>query len=268
MTKSRVKFNAMLFFSFSVMVHAAIFYAWQDLSLVSAQSKPDKQLRVTLKHLSLPETIVESFSEPEEPPLTKPQLQRQKEKLLLVEKSNEVLTVNQVEPEKVLIEKKAVPPFKQPKPRILKTKPKEIVKKMAPVKTVVEPLTSPVVKNDNKAKVIDIAVSAKAPETELISESQVKADYLTYLYQRIRDNKFYPGKARKWRAEGRVVVSFVIGRNGKISQLEVTDTSGNRYLDKAALTTIRKIEPLKALPILISDTSWNLKVPLDYQLIN
>lgn len=96
--------------------------------------------------------------------------------------------------------------------------------------------------------------------------SPVRDRYLRELVARIQQEKYYPSRARRRRQEGRVVVAFVIGRSGELSGLRISRSSGHDGLDRAAIKTLERISPLRALPPELGIGSWELAVPIDYRL--
>lgn len=68
------------------------------------------------------------------------------------------------------------------------------------------------------------------------------------LIRKIERNKFYPQEALRERAEGEVLVSFEVSRDGKATELKIEKSSGNLHLDRAALQSVVKAQPLPPLP--------------------
>ena len=55
----------------------------------------------------------------------------------------------------------------------------------------------------------------------------------------------YPKKCREAGIEGRTVITFVVKKNGKIKDIEVARSSGNKQLDKEAIRVIKKMPKWK-----------------------
>ena len=55
----------------------------------------------------------------------------------------------------------------------------------------------------------------------------------------------YPKKCREAGIEGRTVITFVVKKNGKIKNIEVARSSGNKQLDKEAIRVIKKMPKWK-----------------------
>ena len=55
----------------------------------------------------------------------------------------------------------------------------------------------------------------------------------------------YPKKCREAGVEGRTIITFVVKKNGKVKNFEVTRSSGNEQLDKEAMRVIKKMPKWK-----------------------
>jgi protein TonB len=66
--------------------------------------------------------------------------------------------------------------------------------------------------------------------------------------ERVRQFFYYPGAALAARTTGVVMVHFTVRRNGRIDRLQVSQSSGNDGLDKAAMDIVRKAQPLPPIP--------------------
>lgn len=83
--------------------------------------------------------------------------------------------------------------------------------------------------------------------------------YQRLLLRHIRTFRLYPTDAVKRRAEGVVVVRFRISRDGAIEEAWVARRSRDVALDRAALDTLWRAEPLPAVPA-------ELPAPLEVEL--
>lgn len=104
-------------------------------------------------------------------------------------------------------------------------------------------------------------------KTRLSSQYEsLKQRYIRVLLKRIHRKKHYPRRARRNREEGEVLVSFVIRQSGDISDIRVSRSSGYVDLDKAAVKTLARVSPLQPLPDELGMTSWELAVPIAFDL--
>jgi protein TonB len=87
---------------------------------------------------------------------------------------------------------------------------------------------------------------------------------LSFISQIIQNNITYPYIARKMGWEGKVLISFVLTKDGKISFLTVEKSSGYKVLDENAIDTIKKVSKYFPLPPL----DVKIKIPISYKLHN
>jgi protein TonB len=168
------------------------------------------------------------------------------------------------EPEKV------IPETKLPRP-VIKPRPEPVT----PVEPVSEPAVQPVPDITSSSHTAVKTIPATEPVNEATSAQKTRSNsqyeslkqrYIKALLKRIHRKKHYPRKARRNREEGEVLVSFVIGQSGDISLIRVSRSSGYANLDKAAVKTIVRVSPLQPLPDELGMTSWELAVPIAFDL--
>ena len=98
-----------------------------------------------------------------------------------------------------------------------------------------------------------------------LSAEQLRAGYLKEHFAYIRDliqrNISYPARARKMGWAGKVVVSFIVHENGRVSDERVLHGSGFDLLDSNVITTIRQVAPFPRPPV-----TAELRVPIVYRL--
>lgn len=71
---------------------------------------------------------------------------------------------------------------------------------------------------------------------------------LAAIWKKINKAKYYPETARGEGLEGSPKVTFSIGLSGKVTNIEVTTSSGNKLLDEAAVETVKRSSPLPFYP--------------------
>jgi len=64
------------------------------------------------------------------------------------------------------------------------------------------------------------------------------------LLKKIERNKFYPQEALREMVEGEVVLSFEVSEKGNVKELRIEKTSGNIFLDRAAIECVKRSQPL------------------------
>jgi protein TonB len=112
------------------------------------------------------------------------------------------------------------------------------------------------------------AAAAPSGEQEAVIEAaeDARQRYLGALISAIHRKKHYPRAARTRRDEGKVVVSFVIRKTGRLEDIRIARSSGSDLLDGAALKTIRRVDPFRPLPDELGKESWALAVPIAFSL--
>lgn len=91
-------------------------------------------------------------------------------------------------------------------------------------------------------------------------EKYVKEHFL-YIKESVQNKISYPRIARKMGWQGRVLISFVICRDGSVRDIKIVESSGFKALDKNAVEAIRKEAPFPKPPV-----SAELIIPVTYKL--
>jgi len=177
------------------------------------------------------------------------------------------------------------PPLEpRPTPVVERTEPKPAVKPRKVVKRVNKPrpLTKkPIEARSQKPRQIEskpaVTTSASNPPDTLASTAkpqpvatavdvQEKQHYLAALAAKINRSKYYPIGSRRRGEEGKVVVRFVVQKNGDLTEITVVESSGSRRLDAAALKTLRRVTPFRPIPAALNRDSWPISVPIAFSL--
>lgn len=91
-------------------------------------------------------------------------------------------------------------------------------------------------------------------------------DYRATLSAWLSRHKQYPRRARRLGQQGTAVLHFVIDRNGKVLEWDISSSSGHRLLDAAVETMIRRSDPLPAMPASMTVSKLELTVPVNFAL--
>ena len=115
------------------------------------------------------------------------------------------------------------------------------------------------------------AASKTSPEEtqETISLDTDDKRYVTYaqaIKDRIAGQWKYPQEARKKNLEGRLVALFSLNREGTLTRLDITKTSGHEVLDREAERAIRNAAPFPPFPSTVTVNRLNINVFFDYTL--
>lgn len=90
--------------------------------------------------------------------------------------------------------------------------------------------------------------------------------YLAEVRRILESKKNYPMAARRLGHQGRVIVRFVVGRDGQILEAKITQGSTSDILNRAARSLIENIGGLKPFPTEIRMAEWAVVVPIEYQM--
>jgi protein TonB len=86
---------------------------------------------------------------------------------------------------------------------------------------------------------------------------------LAYIKEYIDKNLIYPPMAKRRNIQGVAGVSFEIEKNGELVSITVNHSSGSSILDNAALSLIKKIHPVRNIPV---KSKLALNVNIEYKL--
>ncbi len=94
--------------------------------------------------------------------------------------------------------------------------------------------------------------------------TKAKSNYKGRVVAKLRRAKKYPSAARSKKLRGTVRVSFTISKNGSVSGIRVSRSSGHAILDKAALAMVRRASPMPKFPKDIRLAKMRLQVPVRF----
>jgi len=162
---------------------------------------------------------------------------------------------------------------KKKKPVVKKKRVHKIVKNPSPkiIKPKVEPTKQKVIKKIEEIKEVKYERDEPVVKTKLQNPPQVQkcatkeSVYIEHNINRIatliKENLYYPRRARKRGVEGIVVVKFLLHRDGRVSDAHIVSSQSD-ILGRAALKTINQLSGEFPKP---SD-ELSLTVPINYEL--
>ena len=165
------------------------------------------------------------------------------------------------------VEKEVIPEpiiekiVEKPAPKVIE-KPKKVVKQEKKTEEVVEKQTENIVQNEPVVKqetpVQASSNSQQAPNLE--------SEYLAKVQAKIEKNKVYPKVAKRLNQTGKVIVSFDILKDGKITNIKIIHKSKFEKLDEASIELLTNIGFFEAIPNELNKTVWNIQIPINYQI--
>jgi protein TonB len=90
--------------------------------------------------------------------------------------------------------------------------------------------------------------------------------YMASLRRLLESEKKYPPLARSLGQQGKVVLRFLVARDGRLSQAQVVESSGVPALDRAAIDLIGDLERAPPFPSEMTEEQLVVTVPLVYSL--
>jgi periplasmic protein TonB len=111
------------------------------------------------------------------------------------------------------------------------------------------------------------APSAEPPPPATAAPSEdVLGPYRNILAAHLRPYRRYPALARSRREEGMVVVHVTVQRDGRIVAMSIEHGSGFDQLDREALATLKRADPLPPIPPGVPGTTMELAFPISFQM--
>jgi protein TonB len=108
-------------------------------------------------------------------------------------------------------------------------------------------------------------VPVRTPGSEAV-KPDVSSVYSQLIFEKIQKSKRYPRLARDRGMEGRILLEFVLSREGKLLDIKVLRSSGFSILDREACLTLRRAAPFPKLPDNVMVGRVALKVNISFHL--
>lgn len=94
----------------------------------------------------------------------------------------------------------------------------------------------------------------------------IEDGFALLIRERIASAKTYPPAARQAGQEGRVLVAFILGKDGRILDLAVDRSSSHERLDQAAVQAVKNAGPYPPIPEKLGRDSISFKLPISFNL--
>lgn len=237
------KKSLLIIFTLIISAHLLLF-ANLDLEekVVVAQNKP----AVNISKINLKNVVIKK-PEPKVEPVVEPIVEKIIEKPLPETKSKNIVKQEKKKEKKIKEVKKEV---------------KKVLKK-------VEKTQEVKVEQKAEPQVQELASKEVLKQKDTIDPSQIEAlenEYLSKLRYLIEKNKIYPQSAKRLNQMGKVHVCFVISKDGQIKDVKVVKDSNYKRLNEAALEILAKINRFEPIPEKLNKNSWEITVPIVYQI--
>jgi protein TonB len=110
------------------------------------------------------------------------------------------------------------------------------------------------------------APATTAPAREHHASAEEIDAWKTGIATLIESNMIFPEAARARRQKGTVKVAFSFNRQGRVVSSQVANTSGYTLLDRAALETLQRAQPLPPPPVGTPGDVFTFIIPLRFRL--
>lgn len=162
--------------------------------------------------------------------------------------------VEEPEPEEEVAEPLPEPPLRQPAEVALP----EPVARPQPRREATAPAASP----------LPPAPTAAAPVNAAPSAAEVAAmpSYTALVLAHLKRHQQYPRAAKRRNLEGEVAVTFRVDRQGNVLSQSIVNGSGYEILDREALATITRANPMPPVPADIAASTVILNIPIRFEL--
>ena len=102
--------------------------------------------------------------------------------------------------------------------------------------------------------------------TNSVQVENIEAAYLSQIRSAIEKNKTYPKVAKRLNQTGKVYVTFLVTKDGAIKNCRINKSSNFESLDEASMEILMKIVSFEAIPKELNKDSWEITVPIVYQI--
>ncbi len=183
------------------------------------------------------------------------------------------IDLTEVEIKKEVVEKEISKPSKEIKPEKLpetvKKKPSIEEQAVPEAKSEVEiPKAEGIKPKEGGVQEMEKAISEKArKEGEAIEATkELREEFLReklgVISSIVKQNLTYPPLARKLGMEGKMVISFLLTKDGRVEDIKIEQSTGYRLLDENAIKTVKRLEKLMLKP----PVDVRIKLPVIYRL--
>jgi TonB family protein len=137
----------------------------------------------------------------------------------------------------------------------------------------IRPPVDDIDEEDLSGNQIDSSGQDEFPDIE-VSQETISLDtkdkryvsYATSIKNKIMLHWRYPPEARAYLIEGRLMVLFSLARDGRLTHISITDSSGNDVLDNEVIRAINSSVPFPPFPKSIIVKRLNIRATFDYRL--
>lgn len=154
----------------------------------------------------------------------------------------------------------------KPAPKVIE-KPKKVEKKIVKqekqIEKVVEKTPEKIVEQNETSQKQQSSIQENSNNEK---NKNLESEYLAKVKNKIEKNKVYPKVAKRLNQTGKVIVSFDILKDGKVTNIKIINKSKFEKLDEASIELLTNIGFFEAIPNELNKTVWNIQIPINYQI--
>jgi len=130
-----------------------------------------------------------------------------------------------------------------------------------------QPQPSPLSQKSSPTEQRQASVSEFQNPAAAYNHARIHDDYLVSIARRMSQYRFVPQSMKGLSAQGVVVLSLVVQRDGRLLNASIARSSGNPPMDKAVLETAQKAAPYGPFPPEISGSSATFMLSVPFRFI-
>lgn len=111
-----------------------------------------------------------------------------------------------------------------------------------------------------------IAAPPAPPPTPTASEPELSQTYLALVADRLQRHQHYPLSARRRGLSGQVILQFTIHPDGRITDPQITDSTGHTVFRTASLQLLQRVGRMPPFPPKLHQRQLTVKIPMLYEL--
>lgn len=111
-----------------------------------------------------------------------------------------------------------------------------------------------------------IAVPPAPPPAPAVAEPELRQTYLALVSDMLQRHQHYPLSARRRGLSGQVILQFTIHADGRITDPQITDSTGHAVFRMASLRVLKRVGKMPPFPSELRQRQLTVKIPMLYEL--
>jgi periplasmic protein TonB len=111
-----------------------------------------------------------------------------------------------------------------------------------------------------------IAVPPASPPAPAAAEPEWRQTYLDLVAEMLQRHQHYPLSARRRGLSGQVILQFTIHADGRITDPQITDSTGHAVFRTASLRVLKRVGKMPPFPPDLRQRQLTVKIPMLYEL--